>query len=164
MLHINHVKQKLYMKNLFTEGAVVLLPLQINEDLNIKPQPNFLAIKNIFDLNTVDFPTLSGERVPTKCLNSLMELQYREVLEDEKLSITVFSTFNQRISLALLGFLESEQSLIDNANIVNMFLPMIQFEGFLKDFDCRLDVNALQQYLDSLEEENIEEENIEDVE
>jgi hypothetical protein len=51
-----------FEKQLFEQDGKVILPLVLNEEVDINPQPNFLVIKNIASLITADFPTLEGSR------------------------------------------------------------------------------------------------------
>lgn len=156
-----------FKKQLFEQSGLVFLPLLPTAPY-LNPQPNFLVINNIFDLRKVDFPTLQGTREPTKCMNSNMSLQYREVIykEGEEVGINIVNldTFNQDISLKLLGFLKDEQTLIESVNIINTFLPMIKFKGYLENFKCSLDVDKLQEYVDMVNAENQVVEKIEEIE
>lgn len=145
----------IFEKQLFEQDGKVILPLVLNEEVDINPQPNFLVIKNIASLITADFPTLEGSKVPTVCMESYMSLEYREVLYDENqepvgTNIVSYVQFLQPISLALINLLQSKESLVQNSTIINTFLPMITFKGFLTPFKCILDSTLLENYINEI--------------
>lgn len=145
----------IFEKQLYEKEGKVILPLENIEGLELNPQPNFLVLENIYDLMECPFPDETGQRVPTKCMSSVMKLQYREVLyntEEEPIDVNIvtYDTLIQPISLGLLGLLQSNETLIANATIINTFLPMIKFKGFLKPFHCILSATKLENYLNNL--------------
>ena len=53
------------------------IPLELNKSLDLKPQPNWLIIDNIFGKQNNILPMLGM----TICAQSVYKLSYREILE-----------------------------------------------------------------------------------
>lgn len=143
--------------NLFQAGKIAI-PLKMQQGSLLNPQPNFLIIENIFDYITTKFPNAQGVLEDTECQNSYMRLVFREILpaengkNEEIREVLLDNVGNIAIPEDYAFIFKNHQRMIENAHIINMFLPMFQFRGILKN--QKLEYNPLksQEYLVLLEE------------
>jgi len=143
--------------NLFNAGKIAIpLKEQANSELN--PQPNFLIIENIFDYMLRQFPNAQGVLEETECMNSLMKLVYREVLPaengkvEEIREVLLDNIGNIAIPEDYVFIFKNHQRMIENAQVINMFLPFFQFRGILKNFKLEYNPLKSEEYLVLLEE------------
>jgi hypothetical protein len=143
--------------NLFSAGKIAI-PLKAQPESTLNPQPNFLIIENIFDYISRQFPNAKGVLEETECMNSLMKLVFREVLPaengkaEEIREVLLDNVGNIVIPEDYVFIFKNHQRMIENAQIINIFLPMFQFRGILKKYKLEYDPLRSQEYLLLLEE------------
>jgi len=149
--------EKLFQVQLFNAGKIAI-PLKQQETSTINPQPNFLIIENIFDYITTMFPNAQGELEETECQNSYMKLVYREILPNENnksmevREVLCDNVGNIAIPEDFVGIFKNHQRMIDNTQVINTFLPMFNFRGYLKGFKLEYDPIKSTEYVNLLEE------------
>lgn len=143
--------------NLFNAGKIAL-PLKAQANSTLSPQPNFLIIENIFDYITRPFPNVQGVLEETECMNSVMKLVYREVLPaengkaEEIREVLLDNIGNIAIPEDYVFIFKNHQRMIENAQVINMFLPFFQFRGILKNYKLEYNPLESEKYLLLLEE------------
>ena len=146
------------------QAPILAIPLKHQPNSKVYPQPNFLIVDNIFDRQKANFPDGKGGVKEITCSNTALKLVYRNIIESEDGSYSKIETlqynlngsigfFNQLISKTLADVVdEGHEEMIANAEIINTYLPMLRFEGFLSDFTLEYDAEKSVEYLELLEE------------
>lgn len=133
---------------------IVAIPLKYQEDSDLNPQPNFLIIDNIFDYKKtfVNFPDGSINEIEAR--NTTMRVVYREILpeqhgKEEEIREVVFDDVgNIWIPFGYDFFLRNQESLIINEEIINEWMNLFQFRGFLEGYKMEYDKTKSEDYLE----------------
>jgi hypothetical protein len=156
-METEETKNRLFQVQLFNAGKIAI-PLKKQSGSKIKPQPNFLVIESIFDYISAKFPNSKGELEETECQNSYMRLVYREILPEEKQKnieireVLCDQLGNIPIPEDFVTIFKNHQRMIDNALVINTFLPMFNFRGYLKGHKLEYDESVSEKYLILLDE------------
>lgn len=146
------------------QAPILAIPLKHQADSKLHPQPTHLIVDNIFDRQKANFPDGKGGTREITCSNTALRLVYRNILEKEDGSFSRIETlnynpngsncfFNQLISKTLADVVdEGHEEMIANAEIINIYLPMLRFDGFLSDFVMEYDVEKSKEYLELVAE------------
>lgn len=146
------------------QAPILAIPLKNQPSSKLYPQPNFLIVDNIFDRQKANFPDGKGGVKEVTCSNTALRLVYRNLVQGEEGSFSRMEVlqynakgsrdfFNQLISKTLADVVdEGHEEMIANAEIINTYLPMLKFDGYLSDFTLEYDVEKSKEYLELLEE------------
>ena len=133
---------------------IVAIPLKHQEDSTLNPQPNFLVIDNIFDYRKVPLTLPTGQTVETECRQVNMRVVYREVLpeqydrEEDIREVTFDHVGEIWIPYVYESFLRNQETLIINEEVINEWMTLFQFRGFLEGFKMEYDKNKSEKYLE----------------
>lgn len=144
------------MHELFQAG-IIAIPLKHKEESPLALQPNFFVIENQFGMFTAPIPSMeTGELEDTLCSQIVYKVVYREILpakygkEGQYIERQLQTPENQATPIGFLTLLHNLQSVIDNAAIINAVFGLFTFRGILDGLQMEVDVDKIQQYLDSL--------------
>lgn len=134
------------MDNRLMSANYFAIPLEINEDSSLFPQPNWLIIDNIFGKLTSELPTLGN----VICAQSVYKLVYREILPAntdlgrvEEMREVIYENQNQPIPISVVPYFSSYEILKTHIDEVNMLLSLFQFRGVLTNFKLKVDENLV---------------------
>lgn len=138
------------MDNRLMSANYFAIPLEINENSTLSPQPNWMIIDNIFGKVNAELPTLGN----VVCAQSVYKLTFREILQSsvelgrsEEMREIVYEYANQAIPINVLPYFSSYESLSANLTEVNMLLNLFQFRGVLSNFKLKVDEVLLEEIL-----------------
>lgn len=134
------------MDNRLMSANYFAIPLEINEDSSLFPQPNWLIIDNIFGKLTSELPTLGN----VICAQSVYKLVYREILPAntdlgrvEEMREVIYENQNQPIPISVVPYFSTYEILKTHIDEVNMLLSLFQFRGVLTNFKLKVDENLV---------------------
>lgn len=126
------------------------IPLEINDESNLFPQPNWLVIDNIFGKLNAELPMLGN----VICAQSIYKLSFREILPPnielgrfEEIREIVYENQNQPIPMNVVPYFTSYETLKEHLNEVNLLLSLFQFRGILTNFKLKVDENLLDEII-----------------
>ena len=141
------------MDNRLMSSNYFAIPLEINENSTLSPQPNWMIIDNIFGKVNAELPTLGN----VVCAQSVYKLTFREILQSseelgrsEEMREIVYEYANQAIPISVLPYFSSYESLSANLTEVNMLLNLFQFRGVLSNFKLKVDEVLLEEILNPI--------------
>ena len=152
------MNNSIHLELLTFNAGKIAIPLKIQEDSTLNPQPNFLIIENIFNYSKQNVYNLQGELEETEVMNSYMKLVYREILPEENgkgqemREVLLDNVGNIYIPEDYVGVFKNHERMIKHEELLNTFLPMFKFRGCLKGFKLQYDAEKSKRYLELLEE------------
>ena len=134
------------MENQLFQSGYLSIPLKINENLTLNPQPNWMIIENVFGKVTTTLPMLGT----VICSQSTYKLVYREMLEEsielnrpKEMREVIYEYQNQSIPVDFVPYFSSHQKLNEHIVEVNQLLSLFNFRGILANFQLEIDQDKL---------------------
>jgi len=138
-------------KRLYQSGNIAI-PLLINPEHAVNPQPNFLIIEDIRGKTKVELPVLGD----TVCKIAQYKIVYREILEAsvelhrmEEMREIVYESAYQPVPTGIVEALTDYSFLINKVDEVNYMLNLFQFRGVLYNYQLIIDTEKLQDIIDT---------------
>lgn len=142
-------------KKLFQNAGIIAIPIEIDDELGLKPSPNFLVFDNQFGKVVAPFADFAtGEIKNTACVQTTYKIVKREILEPNE--IHTDRTFIERallplenlaIPVQLLSLFFTYESIKANIQMVNLALSKFTFRGDLQGLVLKVDEDVLDEFL-----------------
>lgn len=137
--------------NRLIQSGYLAIPLKVNVNSTLNPQPNWLVIENIFSKINAYLPSLGD----TICAQSLYKIVYREILPYspelnrlEEMREISYEYQNQPIPLSVVPAFSSYELLLQNKDQINFLLSLFQFRGILEGFQLIIDEDKINKILE----------------